>query len=254
MNKNLVSIIMPSFNSASYIGGSINSVLEQTWKNFELIVVDDGSSDDTCKLVQHMAEKDQRIRLIALGRNNGAATARNVAIEAAAGRFIAFLDSDDRWSKEKLDLQVNTMLRNEYPLSCTGYTMLRASGKRKNIIPPELITRSSLLSGCDIGCLTAMIDVAAVGKKIYMRNIKKRHDYLLWLDVLALGGVALGIPDVLAVLHMRNESLSSSKLSAARHQWLVYRRELDMALASASYHFVRYAFHGVIKHKFNYEF
>jgi len=250
MSEDLVSIVMPSFNSAAFIDKSIDSVLAQTYKRFELIVVDDGSADDTGEVLRKYSVLDPRIKVIMFARNRGAAAARNAAIEEAKGRFIAFLDSDDSWSQDKLQIQIDAGREGRYPLSCTGYRMLRPDGKAKEVIPPRLISRRALLAGCDIGCLTAMMDLAVVGKKIYMRNIKMRQDYLLWIDSIQRGGQVLGIPDVLATLHMRGGSLSSNKASAAKHQWMAYRRELRLPLLKAGYYFSRYAFHGLRKHIF----
>src|SRR5699024_7113193 len=148
----------------------------------ELIVVDDASTDGTCSVVQGYAEKDNRVRLIKFDQNRGPAAARNAAIEAAQGRFVAFLDSDDTWHEDKLRVQVEAMQRGRYALSCTGYRMQRSTGESKEIIPPSSISDANLLMGCDIGCLTAMIDLSVLGKKIYMRDIRMRQDMLLWID------------------------------------------------------------------------
>lgn len=251
MPESMISVIMPCFNSAKFISSSIESVLSQLWSNLELIIVDDGSSDNSCEVVARYSESDQRVRLIELGRNRGAAFARNTAIEAAQGRFIAFLDSDDCWVEDKLSLQIPAMRSGGYPLSCTGYTMLRPDGQRKDVIPPKNIRIEQLLSGCDIGCLTAVMDVAAIGRKIYMRDIKMRQDLLLWVDILNEGsGVALGLPDTLATLHIRGGSLSSSKKSAARYQWMAYRQELELPFYKAGYYFSKYVLHGIRKHSF----
>lgn len=250
MIEGLVSVVMPSFNSEDFIDESISSVLNQSWKSLELIVVDDCSSDGTCQIVSKRAAEDSRVRLIKNEVNRGAAVTRNIAIEAAMGQYIAFLDSDDLWAVDKLKRQLGEMRSNRAALSCTGYEMVRADGRRSAVVPPRRITRRNLLSGCDIGCLTAVIDLSMIDSKIYMRNIRKRQDYLLWIDIIAAGGPAFGMPDVLATLNLRSGSLSSNKISAAKYQWSAYRNELNLNFPISLYYFLRYAFHGVMKHRF----
>lgn len=246
----LVSVVMPSFNSAQFINRSIDSVLTQSWVNLELIVVDDASSDNTCEIVRARAVSEPRIKLISCATNGGAASARNRAIAAADGQYLAFLDSDDTWAANKLEFQIGAMTEKGVSLSCTGYSMHRSDGRKRDFIPALEISYTSMLSGCDISCPTVVVDLSRVGRKVYMRNIRKRQDYLLWIDIMALTGNSMGIPEVLATVNLRNGSLSSDKRSAAKYQWMAYRIELGLSLPRSIYYFIRYAINGVRKYSF----
>lgn len=244
----LVSIVMPGFNSSDFIERAINSVLGQSWGRFEFIIIDDGSSDDTCEIVKRYAKTDERIRLIELERNVGAAAARNKGIDEAQGRYVAFLDSDDLWSREKLSVQIAAMEASESPLSTTGYRLMLPGGREKYVAPPSLTTSKNLLSGHAIKTPTAMMDVERIGRKVYMRDIKVCEDLVFWLDILQGHAGALGIPDDLVTVHVREVSLSSNKLWVAGQRWSAYRSELGLTLPETGYYFARYAAQGVSRY------
>lgn len=179
----LVSIIMPSYNTASYIADSIQSVLEQTYKDWELIIVDDCSLDNTDEVVQVFLI-DQRIRYIKNEKNNGAAISRNRALREAKGRWIAFLDSDDLWMSNKLTKQVEFMENNGYHFSYTNYSEIDAKGRRTGITVtgPKKIIKTVFFNYCWPGCLTVMYEKDVVGL-IQIADIKKNNDYAIWLRV-----------------------------------------------------------------------
>ncbi len=178
----LVSIIMPSYNTAEFIAESIRSVQNQTYTNWELIIVDDCSSDNTDMVIESFS--DQRIIYIKNDRNNGAAVSRNRALRAAKGKWIAFLDSDDLWFKEKLEKQINFMKKNDYHFSYTNYSEMNENGVQTGIIVsgPRHITKHGMYNFCWPGCLTVMYDREFVGE-IQIVDIKKNNDYAMWLKV-----------------------------------------------------------------------
>lgn len=179
----LVSIIMPSFNTGKYITETIESVLAQSYKNWELIIVDDCSSDNTDEIVSTYFS-DDRIHYLKNEKNCGAAFSRNVALREAKGRWIAFLDSDDLWMPEKLEKQIDFMDRNGYSFSYTNYEEINVEGNRTGVkvTGPKKITKTGMYNYCWPGCLTVMYDRSVVGL-IQIEDIKKNNDYAMWLKV-----------------------------------------------------------------------
>ena len=179
----LVSIIMPSYNTAQYIDKSIKSVINQTYQNWELIIVDDASDDNTDEVVNAFLI-DGRIRYFKNERNSGAAISRNKALREAKGKWIAFLDSDDLWSPEKLERQIAFMEANDYHFSYTDYCEIDDEDNKNGVVVsgPKRITRSGFYNYCWVGCLTVMYDAQYVGL-IQIADIKKNNDYAMWLKV-----------------------------------------------------------------------
>lgn len=179
----LVSIIMPSYNTAQFIAESIKSVQAQSYRNWELIIVDDCSSDKTDEIVKRFLS-DQRIRYFKNEKNSGAAMSRNRALREANGKWIAFLDSDDLWMPDKLSKQIYFMERNDYHFSYTDYSEIDTDGQKNGITVtgPKKITKMSFYNYCWPGCLTVMYDAEIVGL-VQIANIKKNNDYAMWLKV-----------------------------------------------------------------------
>src|SRR5690625_5205046 len=184
----LVTVITPTYNSENYIAETIESVLNQTYKHFEMIIVDDGSKDKTVKIIEQYLKKDDRLKMIRLKQNQGAAVARNTAINNANGRYLAFLDSDDLWLPEKLEKQLKFMQEKDVAFSFTKYVRMKENGElTKNISKaPETITYNDLLKHCVIGCLTVILDKEKIDT-IQMENIRRRQDYALWLSITKKG-------------------------------------------------------------------
>lgn len=178
--NDLVSIIMPSYNTAPYIKETIQSVLDQTYQNWELIIVDDCSTDNTDEVVASI--KDERIRYLKNEKNSGAAVSRNRALREAKGRWIAFLDSDDLWMPEKLGKQIGFMEKNGYSFSYTNYEEIDIEGKETGVkvTGPRKVTKTGMFNYCWLGCLTVMYDRNVVGL-IQIEDIKKNNDYAMWL-------------------------------------------------------------------------
>jgi teichuronic acid biosynthesis glycosyltransferase TuaG len=267
----LVSIVMAAFNSERFISESIKSVLSQSYSHWELLVVDDASTDSTTVVVEGFASNDDRIRLIALSQNVGPAIARNRAIEAASGRYIAFLDSDDLWLPEKLKVQLAEMAKREASLSFTAYRKIGPNGEIGTgvVTVPESVTYNELLNTNVIGCLTAVYDTKVTGK-IFMPEMDLRQDYGLWLRILKRSGHedyglwlrllrgiptnpsaqgAIGINRPLALYRVHSNTVSSNKFKAAMYQWMVYRRQEGLSIPRAIYHFMTYAYHGLRKYR-----
>ncbi len=241
LNKPLISIITPSYNSAKFIGDAIQSVLNQTYTNWEMVIVDDCSKDETVEIIQQY--KDERIRLIQLQENSGPAIARNTAIEAAQGRYIAFLDSDDQWLPEKLEKQLRFMQDNDIAFSYTKYKNMTEDGTETNVIVnvPEKVTYEDLLKHNVIGCLTVMVDKDKAGE-VAMVNIRTRQDYVLWLHLCKRGFTAYGLQEVLAKYRLVENSVSSNKLKMAKQNWKVYREIEQLSLVKSVWYFMHYGY------------
>lgn len=226
--NNLVSIIMPAYNAQKYISDSITSVLNQTYKNWELIIVDDYSTDNTLAIIEEFKKCDNRIILLRQDQNSGVAAARNKGIEHAKGRFLAFLDSDDIWEKTKLEKQVNFMLKNKIYFSYTSYQLMDENNNLSNKVVKvqnEPIEFEKLLECNYFGCLTVMIDLSKI-KKPYFPNIP-HEDYALWLDILKNNDIkAYGIDEVLAYYRISPGSVSRNKLKSLKWIWNIYREHL----------------------------
>lgn len=241
-----VSIIMPSFNSSSYISDAIRSVQNQTFKNWELIIVDDCSSDNTFEKV-NLFLTDSRIKFHRLDKNSGAAVARNYAIRKALGRFIAFLDSDDIWLPYKLERQIGFMLKNSIYFSYSSYYKIDDDGNIfREVLVPSKVSYSQLLKTNVIGCLTAVYDTDFFGK-VEMPLIRKRQDFGLWLKLLKSVEQAVAVEESLSLYRVRLSSISNNKLDAAKYTWRLYRDVERLSILKCIYYFSFYALGGFFR-------
>lgn len=246
----LVSIITPTYNSGNYLTETIESVLKQTCIDWELLIVDDCSVDNSKEIAKRYSLDDCRIKTIQLKQNSGAAIARNRAIEIARGRFIAFLDSDDMWLPHKLETQIKFMQENDVALCYSAYEKLYEDGSSAGTINvPDKVSYKDLLKVCSIGCLTAIYDNEKVGK-VYMPLIRKRQDLGLWLRILKQVPYAYGINEVLAQYQLRDDSISANKKVAAQYTWRLYRDIEKLSYLQSIYYFSHYAVNGVLRTKF----
>lgn len=242
-----VSVITSAYNSERFISQMICSVLNQTFSNWELIIVDDNSSDNTVKIVQSYANTDRRIRCIKLKRNVGSGLARNKAIAEAKGRYIAFLDSDDLWKPNKLEVQLKYMISNSYSFTYSSYDRINDRGETIGHMGiPDRVSYNDLLRVCSIGCLTVIYDTKAFGK-VYMPSIRKRQDLALWLKLLTEVEYAHGLNESLAQYRVHRGSISANKYSAAKHTWRLYRDQEQLNFLLAVFYFTQYAFNGMIR-------
>jgi teichuronic acid biosynthesis glycosyltransferase TuaG len=244
----MISIITPSYNASEFIGRTIESVQKQTFQEWEMLIVDDCSSDDTREKVGQYASEDPRIQLICLEENGGAAVARNTALKRAKARYVAFLDSDDCWKPEKLERQLQFMRENGYAFTFTGYELVAPDGEplHKKVAAPAEISYTGLLKNTIIGCLTVMIDRNQTGQ-FQMPNIRTRQDLATWLSILKKGHVAYGLNEVLAEYRTGNPSISKNKWKALKMNWFVYRKVEKLNVMKACWCFSHYAFNAVAK-------
>lgn len=242
INEPLVSVITPAYNAAKFIAETIESVRAQTYEHWEMIIVDDQSSDETVQIIEAYEQLDERIKLIQLEENSGSAVARNTAMDHAKGRYHAFLDSDDKWLPEKLTKQLAFMQDNDLAFTFTKYVRMTEDGQRTNGISaaPTKVGYDDLMKHCVIGCLTVMLDRDKVGDE-RMVNIRTRQDYAYWLTITKKGFYAYGLPEVLAEYRLVANSISSNKLKAAKQNWNLYRHIEKHPLHKALWYFSHYA-------------
>ncbi|CAG9621421.1 glycosyltransferase family 2 protein [Sutcliffiella rhizosphaerae] len=247
-NTPLVSIVTPVYNAEKHIQSCIDSILSQTYGNWELFLVDDCSSDKSLSLIKQYEEEYHQINVIQLKENSGAAVARNTAIEAASGKYIAFLDSDDLWVPTKLEKQVNFMEEQDIAFSFTKYSIIDESGNDlgKVVNIPDNIDYEGYLKNTIIGCLTVMLNIEKIGK-MKMPLIRTRQDFAFWLSILKKGHIAYGIQEPLAKYRYVEGSISSNKFKTAKRNWYVYRQIERLSFFKSLWCFVNYAYNGVRK-------
>lgn len=243
LNKEpLVSIIMPSYNSQTFIEKSIDSIIQQTYQNWELLITDDFSEDNTFEIIKKYELADERIKVFRLKSNSGAGVARNNSIKHANGRFIAFCDSDDMWNYKKLESQIDFMLRNNIYFSYSDYILIDENDKKigeRNL--PKAVNYNDMLHNNYIGCLTAVYDVEKLGK-IYMKDLKNRQDWLLWLDILKKTNYAYNVCEKSAFYRERSDSISANKFKMMRYNWKIYRQYEGFSFFKSSCFIIRYIF------------
>ncbi|MCT4619062.1 MAG: glycosyltransferase family 2 protein [Marinisporobacter sp.] len=244
----LVSIITPVYNSERFIKETIQSVQKQTYANWEIILVDDCSTDSSERIIRYMIEKDPKIKYIKLENNSGAAVARNTAIKNSKGRFIAFLDSDDLWECDKLEKQIKFMLNKDIGFSFTGYNLIDEDGNDldKVIKVPDQIDYDGLLKNTIIGCLTVMIDRSKIGD-FRMPLIRAGQDTATWLSILKKGYIAYGLNEPLARYRKVEGSISSNKIKALKRTWNIYRNLEKLPLPKTVYVFTCYIINALKK-------
>jgi teichuronic acid biosynthesis glycosyltransferase TuaG len=224
MESPLVSVIIPTFNSDKYISDTIISVQNQTHQNWEILLVDDCSTDETQKIITTFLA-DKRIQFYPLENNSGTGVARNTALAKAKGKYIAFLDADDLWKPEKLEKQINFMQTNHLPFTFSFYDCIDEQGKSLNrrIEAPLNLSYRQLFFCNYVGNLTGIYDVDYFGK-ISISSIRKRQDWMHWLTILKKIKTAKAVPESLALYRVRDNSLSTSKTALIQYNFAVYRQ------------------------------
>ncbi len=235
---------MPCYNSGTFIRQAIESVRNQTYRDWELLVVDDGSTDNSADIIKGMEQTDGRIKYLKTNAPSGSPIVpRNIGVKNALGRYIAFLDSDDAWLPNKLERQMKMFEQYEDMAICfSNYEKMTEQGERNNRIikAPSVTTYKQLLLGNVIGCLTAVYDTEKVGKVFFQNH--SHEDYILWLDILKRGYVARNTNTVEALYRVRENSVSSNKLKTLSWQWDIYRNVEKIELFRSSYYFFNYAY------------
>lgn len=239
----LVSIITPVYNSEKFISECINSVQSQTFQNWEHILVDDCSTDQSSAMIEVCSKDDSRIKYIKLASNSGAGIARNKGIELAKGRYIAFLDSDDFWRNDKLEKQVTFIMKNSYAFIYSQYYIVGNDNIPVSIIKsPKRVNFNKMLCNDYIGCLTVVYDTKILGKQ-YMPIIRKRQDWVLWLKLLKKVDNAYCVPEPLAYYRVGNDTLSKNKFKLIKHNFNVYRKQLNFSYVVSMFFMLNFLIH-----------
>lgn len=248
--EELVSIITPTYNCGMFIAETIESVLNQTYNNWEMIIVDDCSRDKTKEIVNRYIQKDSRIKYYKLIENSGAAIARTAAMKLAKGKYMAFLDSDDLWYKNKLEEQINYMKDNHISFSCTSYEQIDEKNNflNKTIKAINKVGYNRLLLDCPVGNSTVVYNAEKMGK-FEVPNIRKRNDDALWLQMLKKEKYIIGIDEVLMKYRIRSNSISSNKLSLVKYHWELYRGIEHLSIFRSLFHIGYWGFLKVFKIK-----
>jgi teichuronic acid biosynthesis glycosyltransferase TuaG len=249
MNERTVSVIVPAYRAAAVIEAAIESVRAQTWRDWEMLVADDCSPDNTRDVVSRWSARDSRIRLIPLERNGGPATARNAALVQARGRWIAFLDSDDLWLPQKLERCIAFAQRERAALVYTGYRRISADGSRtgRYIPVPARLSYGQLLGNTAIATSTVLIDRSLTGD-IRMQRVYY-DDFVCWLGILKRGLAACGLDEDLMRYRVMHKSVSRDKGRSAREVWKTYRGVEGLNLAASGWYFANYALRALTKYR-----
>jgi glycosyltransferase involved in cell wall biosynthesis len=246
----LVSIITPSFNSAKFIAETIQSVQHQTHQNWEMIIVDDGSFDETEHIVRSIIEKDKRIQFYKLTQNSGPAVARNTGIEKASGKYMTFIDADDIWFPTFIENSITAIDETGIPFVFSSYK--RANEQLEfvysDFIVPNKVSYSDILKSNSISCLTAFVEIQKLGKK-YMPLIRKRQDMGLWLNYLKVVPFAHGIQETQAIYRIRENSLSRKKSDLIKYQWQFYRNVEKLNIFQSLYYMSHWMYRGFMKYR-----
>ena len=249
MEKEKVSIIVPMYNAEKFIGKTIESVLSQTYENWEMLIMNDVSTDNSLAVVNEYVKKDDRIKVVNTEKNMGVVKGRNHLIDLANGKYIAFLDADDYWHSQKLEKQIQFMKEKNAGISCTEYTRVKENGEKINevVIKPE-ISYTDMLKNNYLGCLTVMYDVEKVGKR-YFKELEKNEDYVLWLEIVKDVKTIFGLKENLAYYRVLDNSRSSNKVKTAKVRWEIYRKVEKLPFLNSVYYFLHYAVRAVLKSK-----
>ena len=238
MEKEKVSIIVPMYNAGKFIGKAIETVLSQTYENWEMLIMNDVSTDNSLAVVNEFAKKDDRIKVVNTEKNMGVVKGRNHLIDLARGKYIAFLDADDYWHSEKLEKQIQFMKEKNASISCTEYTRVRENGEKINeVVIKSEISYTDMLKNNYLGCLTVMYDVEKVGKR-YFKELKKNEDYVLWLEIVKDVKIIYGLKENLAYYRVLDNSRSSNKVKTAKVRWEIYRKVEKLSLLKSIYYFL----------------
>jgi len=248
MEKDLVSVIVPVYNAESFLEDTIQTVLNQTYTNWEMICINDSSKDNSVEIIEKYVKLDNRIKLINLEKNSGVSIARNTGVNASNGKYIAYLDADDLWEKEKLEKQVKFMQSGNYEFSFTGYEFADENGiaNGKIVKIPEKMNYKQALKNTTIWTSTVMLNVEKLGKELIQMPVFKRgEDSATWWKILRQIEYAYGINEVLSYYRRTNTSLSANKIMAIKRTWYIYRKEEKLGFFSSLYNFAWYIFNAV---------
>lgn len=249
--EGLVSIVTPMYNSGKFIAATLDSVIAQTYAHWEMIVVDDFSTDDGCSIVSEYVKKDSRIKLITSEKKseNGPIDVRNRAIKEAQGQYIAFLDSDDCWDEMKLEKQLQYINIHGSAFVYSDYRIFNENKQKISSVfrAPAKISYRDLCKVNSIGCLTVLYDVSKLGK-IFIVDAPKREDLATWLYILKMVDFAYNVGECLATYRVHNNSFSSKKIELIRYQWHVYRKNEGFGVVKSLYYLIQVIIHKIFKY------
>ena len=247
----MISIVVPVYNAAPYIENTVQMVLQQTYQDFELILVDDCSTDNSVALLEELLEqrKDARLRLVKKERNQGAAAARNTGLDMASGRYIAFLDADDVWLPHRLEAGLRFMEEKKAGFVFSAYEFgdEQARGTGKIVHVPEKLTYRKALSRTVVFTTTTLFDTTLVPKELLRMPTVPSEDTATWWQILRNGHVAYGLDQVLAIYRRPAKSLSSNKLLALQRIWNLYRKQEKLGLFSSAFYFCFWALRATLR-------
>lgn len=246
----LVSVIMPAYNAEKYIEQAIRSVQKQTVRSWELIVVDDRSTDKTAEQIRRLAAEDMRIIPVYSETNHGAAESRNIALRQCRGEFVALLDADDVWHPQKLERELERARKTDADLVYSSYAMIDEQGTRcfSDFIVEESTDLQSMLNCNTIGCSTVLMKAKVLEKRPFVTDFY-HEDYVMWLSLLQAGCTAVGVRDILVDYRVARGSRSFNKLKSAKNRWRVYRDYLKLPLIPSVKAMAGYAINGLKKYR-----
>jgi len=247
----LVSIIIPYYKKKKYIELAINSVIHQTYRNFELIIVYDDENKEDLNILKDIIKKDKRIKIYINKKNLGAGRSRNKGIRLSRGSFIAFLDSDDLWVRDKLKKQIFFMKKNTIDISHTSYQIINSDNKIIGSRRAKDMDHKLLLNSCDIGLSTVILNKKIITNKIKFANINTKEDYILWLKITLNNNKIFALKNNLTKWRKLDDSLSSSKLQKFYDGYLVYRKYMNFSIAKSFIHLILLSFNYALKELIN---
>ena len=253
MSEPLVSVLTPAFKAERFLEAAVRSVLDQTFTNWELLIINDGSTDETGKIADSLAATDQRIRVIHRNGSSGRpAVPRNLALEQSKGRYIALLDADDLWHPQKLEKQIAFMQSAGARFSCTAYRRITEDGQLLSLIEvPLKATRGRILANNTVGCLTVMIEKDLLTQFGFDEepSLKGREDYGLWLQILKQEKYVFGLNEELAQYRVVSGSISRNKKAMIVGQWRVYRKSAGLGVFRSLLCMVGWAWFGYLRNR-----
>lgn len=247
MNENLVSIIVPLYNKEEYIEETIKNIKEQSYSNWELIIIDDCSKDNSYSIAKKYTS--EKIYVIKNNKRQGVSKTRNKGLAKAKGRFICFQDADDLWEKTKLEKQLQFMKQNKCAFSYTSFKYMNKNGKKKNhpVKVHEKLTYKEALKNTRILTISVMIDTTQIDKKLLNMPDVPSEDIATWWDILEKGYIAYGINECLVYYRQVPKSLTSNKFISSRNRWYLYRKYKNFSFIKSLYYFIHYTFYAIIK-------
>lgn len=251
MQNKLVSIVTPLYNGERFVRQTVESVLSQTYPEWEMVIVNDGSKDKSDQIVREYAEKDCRIRVLSQP-NGGSASARNHGIREARGRYMVFLDADDYWDATFLEEQLRFMKEKKAAIVCASCRRVDNLGKEvlQPFIVPARIGYKDLLRTCSLTCLTTLIDREAFHDICFREELRSlRDDYVLWLSLLKQVPYAYGNPKVLACYRLNSNGVTANKWKMIKPQFMVYYKVEQLGLMHSIYYLIHWAVNGVMKYR-----